>query len=256
MGNFIFGYDFVDYDIESFSDPNSTYPAANMEIYGHLRRRCQTNTTAELTIVLDFGAACAADAIILDDVNFTSAYVAGHTADVWTDPDYAEELITISKDVRRDRYSVYHALTAFNYRYMRIRVPNQTETDALSAFRIGRLVVLDTTITLGQNPGYGYKMLSDAPVHLNEFRSGGHEAILMGEYLEWRGTFEWDAMDDTHESDIWTLNALKRNEYIAFYENDSNTSQVYICRRTGAIEVTDRAPSVVQIGSVTMREVI
>lgn len=255
MGNFIFGYDFTDYTITSFSDENADYPSSNLKLYGYLRRQCRSTTTAELTIVLDFTTATAVDAVVLDDVNFDEAYIAGHATNDWGAPSFAEVKLDISQDARVERYKIYKALTAFNYRYMRVRVPNQTATDGLSLFRIGRLVVLDTTLTLGQNPG-DYEYQIDAPVKYQDFTAGGQEAVSLGSYAAWEGSFSWNAMDDTHESDMQTISNIARSELIAFYENRSDDEAVYIARRQKAFGLKFLASDVVLAGTITLKEVI
>ena len=256
MGNFIIGYDFASYTIKSFSDENSNYPSSNLKLYSHLRRCAQTNTTAELTIVLDFSSALAAVGVMLDDVNFASAYVAGHTSDSWADPDFPEQAITIGEDDRVGRYKAHVALAAFNYRYMRVRVPNQAATDGAGAFRIGRLVILDTILTLAQNPAYGYDTKVDSPVRVNDFISGGHESVELGDYLEWSGSFSWNAISDANLDDVTDISLIRKNRPIVFYENAGDTSRVYVCRREESVMVTSKGPGIFQASTHKLREII
>ncbi len=252
MANFLFGYDFVSYSAVASSE-DSNYPATNLSVYGFTKRHFRSLVSTEVTIVFDFTTAKALTGVLLNDVNFTDVYIEGHATDSWGAPSFSEQF-TPAQDERTQRYKLYAALTAFNYRYMRLRIPSQAPVGSLSVFKIGTLVCLDTALTLTTNPAFGYKYSANEQVAINEFESGGDERVNLGDLL-WKGGFAFDAYDRTDESDLWTLNNIKKDENLVFFENRGDVSKVYLCRRDTAIEVSWFANESVRTSRLEYKEI-
>lgn len=255
MGNYLFDCTLVDYT-PSASSEDSTYPDDNLKIYGHLRKHYRALVQTEVTITLDFGSAKTIESVLLDDVNFTDVYIQGHADEAhWGTPDFSEQF-TVTQDERVNRYKLFAALTAFNYQYMRIKVPVQVPTD-LSVFRIGRVCCSDDRITLTKNPspGYTYKAAFPNPGE-NNFLSGGREVISRGSYKKWTGEFTFRGNVKTNEDQLWSIDAFEPDDYIVFFENGSDLDKVYLCRKKSSLEIEWFAPNSIKTNVFELEEVI
>lgn len=250
MSNFVFGYDFIAPSITADSE-DSTYPASNLILYGNTKRHWRSQVATEVKIVFDYTSAKTLLAVALFDCNFTSVYIEGSADDIT----YSfSQVFTISKDERTQRYDLYATLSAFNYRYMRIRIPAQTPVDSATYFRIGTVVSLDILLTLTANPSYPYAYTTDERVTVNQFKSGGREVVNRGDLL-WKGSFQWPALEVANEPELWTLNGLKKDAKLIFYENNSDTSKAYICRRISPVKVAWKQFQIVSIARIDLEEI-
>lgn len=264
MGNFILGYSalkddkFVDYVVTASSE-NADYPATNLKLYSSPKRHTRTLVQTECNYVFDFGSAKAIVAIILVDVNFTGCYIEGNATNEWGSPTFRYPAgsgnLTISKDERTQRYSVYIPLIGFNYEFARLVIPTQTPVDGLNVFRMGSLICLDTKQEFTQNPTYPYDYSADEKNKEIEFESGGYEDYRLGDFY-WQGTFGFDVHERTYESEIWVLNSLGKDGLLVFYENIGDTSKVYVCKRRTEIQVSWEQPNINKIDTMTFRECI
>lgn len=259
MPNFLFGYSankdnkFVDYTPVADSQ-DTNYPASNLKDYHHLKRHWRSLVTTEVKIVCDMAAAKTLMAVMLDDLNFTSVYIEG-SADNVTYP--FSQLFTISKDERVDRYKAYLVLTGFNYRYLRVRIPAQTPTDGLSAFRIGRVIALDTQLELPINPSYPYDYEAPKKYKKIEFESGGIEKINTGSNKIWHGDFGIEVfVRDTEGSTLWQLDAIDEDQLLVFYENRGATNKAYICMRDNSLKVSETYYNIGKTGSYEFQEIV
>lgn len=251
MANFSFGYNFVS-GTDATSSVDSAYPLSNIAVYDHLKWQWRSLVSTQVTITRDFGTAQTLNAVMLNDVNFASVYIEG-SANNSTWP--FSQSFTVSKDERVQRYKLYAALTGFNYRYLRIRMPAQTPTDGLTVFRMGTLVCLNTVLTMSENPDYPYDYSADEKMKTTEFESGGYEDINLGD-IYWEGSFGFKTYAQTNEADFWTLNSLKKNAFLVFYENNADTSKAYLCKRRTAISVSWTLPQYSDIQTLKFREAI
>lgn len=253
MGNFIFGYNFLD-GTDTASSENPSYPLSNIKDYEHLKRHWRSTVITESWVKRNFGQPKNLLAVCLDDVNFTTVTIQGNATDTWTSPAFSQ-VFTISKDKRTQRYKGYLTLSGFNYKWLRILIPAQTPVDGLSAFRIGRLVCLNTVFELSESHGFTYEYSADEKMETNEFLSGSFEDINRGDFC-WQGSFSIDMQLRTNEDEIWRLNALKKNANLVFYENNNDTTKFYVCRRRTAIEVTWKDVGINSIKTLSFREMI
>ncbi len=256
MGNFIFGYNFVEPSTEIPSSIDTNYLWANTKDYGHLKRHYRSLVATEVTIVCNFGSAKTILGLFLNDVNFTSVTIQGNATDVWTSPSFTQDF-TISKDDRVQRYKIYCALTAFNYQYLRIKIPAQTPVDGLSIFRVGTRAFILSIIEFLQNPTWPYTYEASYPDPLrNDFLSGGFELISQGDIKKWKGSFAFDVNEKANESQIWLLESLQPTDYIIFFENDGDTSKGYLCIKISFMEIDWETYNTIVTNDYELEEVI
>lgn len=246
----IFGYSgawdnkFTDYSITASSE-DSSYPAANLTdpYYDSLGRHWRGEVQTETTHVLNFGAAKAIAGIFLDDCNFSSVVIEGHASDSWADPDFTSGTLTIGQDNRansveysgtsivlyKGRYKRYCALTAFNYQYLRIKIPTQVPKFGLAVFRMGRVIPFVDKLTLKDNYSYEVPISSARPKDYNELTSGRYETIYRGNYKVFQAEFNWNAYAHSNISDLETLDNIFESGMFVFYENDGDTAKAWLC---------------------------
>lgn len=256
MSNFKFGYDFIEPTVETPSSEDSGKPWSNAADYNRLRRHYRSLVQTEVTIVCNFGAAKALVGLFLNDVNFTAVTIQGNATDSWVTPSFTEDF-TVAKNVLTQRYQIYCALAAFNYQYLRIKIPAQTPADGLSVFRVGTRVFILTQLELARNPSMGYARRAGYPAPIvNQFLSGGRELISQGDYKIWSGTFSFDNIEWEHEPDLWTLDAFQPDDPVVFYENLGTNSHAYLCRKDDPTEVSWPRHGVAKSSAVAFTEVI
>lgn len=194
MANFRFILSPLDYTPAATS-ADSNYPVTNLEDYGHLRRPWKAAVaTGIVNVTLDFGAgntlnSLAADpGIFLDDLNVTSLRIQGNSVTTdWVTPPW-DQAITVAKDEQVMRYKDFRRLAdlnaaAFAYRYLNIRIPSQTPTDALT-YRLSRAFV-GQILELTVNPSSGSGATRRDERVDTKFLDGGIERSEMGEpYVE------------------------------------------------------------------------
>lgn len=254
MSNFIFAYDLIDYTPTASSE-SSNYPASNIKLYDHLRRHYRSGVSTEVSIVLDFTSAKNVKVLYLNDVNFANVTIQGNSTNAWTSPPLSQShTVLFDEQVQRRKLCV--VLTTFNYRFMRVLIPAQTPTDGMSIFRIGNVLCCGSMLTLTTNPSYPYVRQASYPEPLQvSFLSGGKELVETGNYKIWTGEFGFDHLSS--ESDIWTLDAIRANEHIVFFENRGNSSKAYQCRKMQGYEVEEqRAGGYIKTNIVKFQEVI
>lgn len=260
MGNFKFGYNFLDYTpVASSEDTN--YPASNLKDYAHLARHSRTLVKTECTYTCNFGSAKTLAGILLNDVNFTDAYIEGSAnGSSWT---YSVH-VTITEDKGRKRYGIYTPLTAFSYQYFRIRITAQDPVArypdaALSVFRIGTLVLCQSALEFTQNPSYPYNrsFMKSEPL-INEFLSGGREKISTGDLIHWEGDFSFDLSEiDVIEDEILEFNAIiDQVDYMVFFENRGNNSKSYLCQKDTTPEISESSHNIMATGEFKLTEVV
>jgi hypothetical protein len=242
VGHFMFGHTFVDYTPTASSEDSTNYTDDNLKIYNNLRLQWRSTSTAQNTIVCPFSGSKHIIGVILDDVNFTSVNIGG------TD-------FTIGRDERVGRYKIYALLDTTNSS-ITITIPTQSTTDGLSKFRIGRIVFLDTVITLRMNVSWPYDYSAAKPYKVNEMESGGRQKVKLGDYKVFQCGFRFNPIDADYEDDLWSIDDINEDEEFVLFENDNDTSKVYVCYRDGAIEVTEPTLGIRETAGITIKEVI
>jgi len=257
MGNFLFAYNFVPLiaSMLTLSSEDTNYGKANMLDLSHLKRHSRTLVQTEVTIVINFAVAKAVKSVLLNDVNFTSVTIQGNATDSWGSPSFTQNFV-ITKDERVQRYKLYAALTAFNYKYMRIKIPVQTPTD-LSVFRIGTIVCTLNTLTFTRNPDFPYDYEASYPKPLEvEFLCGSKEQVSQGENKIWIGNFAFMLNEKINEPELWTLDILKPTDYMVFFENGTDLSKCYLCKKNSALRISWDNPKRIKTNGYELIEVI
>ena len=261
MGNnFKFGYNFLDYTPVASSEDTGK-PALNLKDYAHLVRHFRSLVKTEVTITCNFGSAKTLKGVLLNDVNFTDAYIEGSSnGSSWT---YSIH-VTITEDKGRKRYGIYAPLTAFSYQYFRIRITAQDPVarypdTALSVFRIGTLCLCQSELEFTRNPSYPYNrlFLKSEPL-INKFLSGGREKISTGDLIHWEGDFSFDLAEiDVIEDEILEFNAvIDQVDYMVFFENRGNNSKSYLCQKDTIPEINESSNNIMDTGKFELTEVI
>ncbi len=257
MGNFIFGYNFVDFT-PTASGETSPYVDDNLKLWQFPIRHYRSPNTLETTIVFDMATAHALLSVAMVDVNFSQFHIEGNDTNVWTSPSFrypavSGELST-TKDPETGRRSVYVPLSAFNYRYSRLVIPSQTPDNGDAYFRIGNVFLVDTLLELADNPSFPYEHSAYEKIRATEYESGGFEDVVLGGAI-WRGSFGWDVSVREHAGDFWTLNSLGKNAILLFYENLGEDWRVYAIKRRTDIQLTWTDTSINRIQTLSFQEV-
>ena len=234
----------------------------NVMNHAHLKRRWRMNTLDKSNInpvmYFDLGSAQTVVAVVLDDVNFDDVIIKGHTADLgvdWTAADFTTATLTVSKDTQTNRYKIYCPLTAFNYRWLAIIVPTTANAvgDYTTKWEIGRVVLLDTATEFGKQMGPGYRRGAERAFSELDLKSGHDERLTDGP-IRWTGVLDFPHRTTTDEADLITLNNMDIGGTLVFYENNSDTSKVYVCLRDDDYEGTHVSENTVLGHSIRLRE--
>lgn len=258
--NFIFGYSsafdnkFLDYT-PSMTNPDSNFPASDLKLYEHLNRPCKSSAKTETRIKLDFGAAKTfTGGIMLNDVNFAHAHIEKSTNG--TDWTLIQE-IDIACDEEVWRYKGYWPFTLDNKQYLSVLIPAQDPVDGLNFFRASSIIVVNTKLELLQNPSYDYeKWAAEADPIINKFPSGGEEVISQGDDLITEIRFGFDVLIDAEMTSIKSLNRIRRDQLMVFFENNGNSYGAYIVRRKSAIEKAETHYQINKVKTIEFREVV
>ena len=242
---FKFGHSFTSHTPVATTEDSTDYADDNLVIYGFLRRQWRSTSTAQNTIACAFGASRAIVAVVLDDCNFTNVTIGG------TD-------FTIGADTRVNRYKLWADKTATGSS-MDIVIPaSQAPTDGLTKYRIGRIIFLTAAsiLTLSANVTYPYEYSSPKPYRVTDFESGGREKVKLGDYKVFQANFQFKNMDDAYESQLITLDNINEDEEIVFYENEGDTSKVYVVHKEGSIKISEPAYGIRETVGILVKEVI
>lgn len=253
MGDFTFGYVLAEPTSETPSSEDSSYLWENAANYGALKIHYRALVQTEVTIVCNFGAAQSLVGLMLEDVNFASVTIEGNATDSWGSPSFSESF-TISKNPEIQRYNVWCALTSFNYQYLRIKIPTQSPLDLLSVFRIGRRTFIETAIE--RSPAWGFTGGGSYPEPtVNEMKSGRREKISNGAYKIWSGDFTFE-LTTAEAADLWSLDSVEPDDYIAFYANFGDTSACCLCQKDTPLSINWPNYQMRNSNSITLREVV
>lgn len=257
MGNFKFGYNFVDYTPTPSSEI-SPYLATNLKLYDCPKQHWRTNSVVtNTTIVFNYGSAKSIVGIVLVDVNFAACYIQANATDSWGSPSYRLPAVsgnlTVTKDsLYTQRYNIFIP-TVFNLQYSRLYIPTQTPVDGAAYFRIGTVVHLNTILELSQNPNYDDEEFAEKKIETNEFRSGGFEDIILGDRI-WERGFDFEVHPTDYINDLKILNGIDIDQNLILYENFDDTSRVYVCRRRTPIKISHAGFNYNRIPTIYFKE--
>jgi hypothetical protein len=100
------------------------FPVTNLQQYDPGLIWKAAAFSADISIVIDLGAAVAIPQIWLNNANFTSATLQANAADSWGSPSVSTNVTLAKDDI--GIYKGFFDLSATNYRYVRIVIPVQT----------------------------------------------------------------------------------------------------------------------------------
>jgi len=257
MGDPIVSNDFVDLGTITSRSEATGYADDNVENYWHLKRRFRADDLAKNNWLLkfNFGSAETAVAVVLYDVNFDEVQVEGHGSDNWGTPDYDSGVIEVSQNIFTGRYQVFIPLTSFNYQWMRIFIPNSAGAvgDYTTKWEVGAVVVLDSYENIEKSE---YTRTALASYEDKELPHGGFERISLGDELRWEGEIEIPRRTEEDEDQYWTFNLFDMSKPMIFYENRSDTQNVYLCLRDDAYEGTLEYNGIAIGSRIRMKELI
>lgn len=263
MGKIVLSNSFVtvaDASITARSTDASIGAKVNVMDRWHLKRRFRANdvTTNDYLLKFNFGAAQTLVAVTLQDVNFNKVKIQGHASDTWTSPSYAGSDLTVSQNAITGRYNIYIPLTAFNYQYLRVFIP--TGTTAVGTYttkwEAGTLCFLSAQTTLTKNTSFGYAQSGQHSYRDIQLPHGGSERVLTGSSIAWNGSLVFGNRYKTSATELYTLNAMDMAQPLVYYRNNSDTSEVYLCVRDGAIETTEFTYNMISGGSIKLKELV
>lgn len=240
----------------------TAFAKANVMNHANLKRRWRMNTLTKSgsnpVMFFDMGAAKTVTAIVLVDVNFDKVVIRGHASNLatnWAASAFSSGTISISKDAQTERYSVYIPLTLFDYQWLAILVPSTASAvgSYLTNWEIGKVVILDSGNAFTKNMAPGYSRGAERSYLELELASGHVERTSLGG-MQWMGTLEFGARSTAEEADLTTLNNLDIADTLVFYENNSDTSKVYVCLRDEHYSGTYLASDIVTGNSIKLKE--
>lgn len=241
MGNIIISNDIITVANAAITVQGTASGFAKVDMMDlwHLKRRWRMDSANKSDtnpiVRIDLSAAKTLDSIMLNDINFDKVIIKGHASDLgtdWTAASFSSGALSVSCDAQVNRYKIYAALTSFNYQYLAIIVPTAASAvgSYTSAWEIGTVVSLDSINTFTKNMGYGYQRGATRAYKEIKLASGHVERFDVGD-MRWQGTLSFKVRSTSHESDLTTMNNLNIADPLVFYENNSDTSKVYLCLR-------------------------
>jgi len=257
MPNTIVSSDFIDLGTITSRTEDASFPDGNVGDLWHLKRRFRANdaNVNDWLLKFDFLAAKSVVAIVLNDVNFDEVRIQGDNEVDFNAPiQYDSGIVDIALDEIVDRYKVYIPLTGFNYQWMRIFIPNSAAAvgSYTTKWGMGSAVVLDSITEITKNT---YSRTSVKAFQNIELQSGGRERVGLGE-IGWEGTIGFDVRKESNETSLWELNNMDSADPLIFYENDGDTSRVYLCLRDNAYEGELIYSGVARGNSVKFKELL
>lgn len=240
------------------STAQTAYPLANITDYLHPYRQYRSTAAASTSIYcgLDFGAAFAVDAVIVGNVNVASIKIQGHTADSWGSPTRDSGALTVAQDAYTGRCNYFYAPSGWTSgtRYIRVVANTSTTTDESGVFAVGYLLVLSGSTTLTIPFADPVDRTPVEPVIVSDLVGGGDGTVTVGqtraEILLAQSLF--DASSETEAATL--LRREGEGGVFAFYVNNNNTSEVYVCRRRGRASVTATGPNGRRVSGMLWRE--
>lgn len=245
---------------------SSGFSKVNVMDYWHLKRRFRaadlTKSAVNPLLRIDMTTAHTIVAVMLNDVNFDKVRIFGHATDLganWAGATFdsgADHSVSLNTQI--NRYNIYIPLTAFNYRWLAITTPAAASAvgSYLTYWEVGSVVLLDSVTTLSKNMAYGYKRQASKAYQDIILAHGGGERISLGDQRKWEADIVFGNRILTDETELWTIDNYNIGIPLIFYENDGDTSKVYLCLRDDAYEGTIEADNIVKGNIIRFKELI
>ncbi|GAG98936.1 unnamed protein product, partial [marine sediment metagenome] len=240
MGDSIITNSFVDLGAIAGKSVTAPYVAANVEEYTHLKRRFRAGSflknDIDFLLKFEFAAKTSVMAVVLNDVNFTRARIRAHGSDLgvdWSGSTFnsgADHIVSI--DERVNRYKIFIP-TVFDLKWMVVQVPVSAGTsiiagDYITKSEVGSVIALTKVPTISKNAVVRTSIKEYEEIALPH---GGFERISRGSELRAEIDVSIDQRSEDDETQYWNINKLDSSEPLIYYENDGDTSKVYLCVR-------------------------
>ena len=244
----------------------SGFSKANVMDYWHLKRRLRAGdlTKSDINPIYRFDMTSAQTivGIVLIDVNFNKVRIRGHATDLgvnWAASTFdsgADHIVSLNTQI--NRYHIYIPLTAFNLRWSAIMTPAAASAvgSYTTYWEIGSVVLLDSVTTLTKNMAYGYARQASKAYQDITLAHGGGERISLGDQRKWEADVIFGNRILTDEAELWTIDNYDIGKPLIFYENDGDTSKVYLCLRDSGYEGTIEADNIVKGNMIRFKELI
>lgn len=232
----------------------------------HLKRRFRADdlTKSDINPILrfDLSAAKTIVAVVLVDVNFDKVRIRGDAGDLgadWSGSTFdsgADHAVSLNTQI--NRYHIYIPLTAFNLQWLAIMTPAAASAvgSYTTKWEIGKVVILDSVTTLSKNMAYGYKRKASISYIDSDHATGGSERVKISDDRQWMADIVFNYRTLTDEAELWTIDNIDIGNPLIFYENDSDTSKVYLCLRDDSYEGTIMAKNAVEGNVIGFKELI
>lgn len=242
------------------STAQSAFPQSNLtEWWAPYRQaRATGNTSGTTYFGLDFGAAFTPAAIIVGNVNVASIKIQGHTADSWGSPTRDSGALTVAQDPLTGRYNYIYQPSSWTTgtRYLRVVSNTNTATDSTDVFAVGYMLVVTTLSELSTPLADPIGLTPTEAVLSQELSGGGDDTVGIGR-VRANISIAQSVFAADNDSEILTfLRREGRAGAFVFYMNDSDTSQVYVCKRTTEAGLTMTGPNSRSLAPVALRELI
>jgi hypothetical protein len=261
MANIIISDDFLDLGTITSRTEATGYPDDNVEDYWHLGKRFRADDATDTDWLLKFnmGAARSVAAIMLNNVNFDHVQFQLHSADAWGAPDHDSGDLTVSLNTIINRYNIIYVPSAVvTKQWLQIYIPATASPvgSYTTKWEVGSVVVLDSYTQFGHNMSWGYSRKAVQAYQEMPLPHGGFEIANLGDHKQWIGRTVFGARAVADEADLWTLNQIAPGSPMVFYENDSDTSKVYLCVRSTDYEGTIISNAAITGSDMEFRELI
>ncbi len=258
-------------DLISVADANITarsadanFPKVNTMDFWHLLRRFRAadviKSDTNYLFKFNLTAAQVVAAIFLNHVNFDKVRIYGHASDLgtdWSTASFKSGSVSISLDTIVNRYKAYIPLTAFNYQWLAIGIPDAATavSDYTTEWQIGTVCMLENITTLSKNMAYGYRREAVKESEDIKTKGGLIQRVGLSSVLKWRGSAIFGVRTTAQEGEMWTANNLDFASPIVFYENNGDTSKAYLCLRSNFYEGTVIASTAVRGNTIGFQEI-
>jgi len=218
------------------------------------------NNTGERLLKFDFGAAQSLAAIVLAYCNFDKIQIRGTDTDAeadpgWNNPEYDSGALDLSEWGLIGRYNLYKTLTAFNYRYLDLYVPAGTSevTTSISVWQVGMVVPLETITELSQSVTE-YSRSARLPFEEIQLTRTRKDMVYLAGEREFQALVDLDFgnRDTADESELFTFNRMLSP--LVFYRNNSDDSEVMVCKKLTYYKGTVFAPGAVRGNLIQLEE--
>ena len=236
------------------SGENPAFPASNALVYARPGKEYRSPDTDETSLVLDFGASTEVAGLYLGEVNFEALVIEGNVEDSWEAPAFSLET-TVNLDVLTQRRKGFFALTSFEYQYLRLVIEDQTRLDGAAFYRIGVILPTASANPLPHDPKRGYRYSARKASKRVEMESGAVETVVTGLKAKWRGVLDFD-FDASDEPTVLSWNAEEPGSVFLFFENGGATEKAYLAKFEGDIEISWPQHNRVEVGQITLEEVV